>query len=842
MANNDLNYIQQPITTPATATGAGYQGATGLQGATGIAGPAGAQGPAGIDGGQTGATGVQGPSGTQGATGVTGQQGPTGVIGPTGATGVVGPTGAVGPTGVGSMGATGPTGATGLTGSLGATGATGATGAAGTQGPTGATGVAGSLGVTGATGPTGAAGVQGPTGATGVAGDFGATGATGPTGAAGIQGPTGATGIAGATGATGPTGAAGFAGPTGATGVAGASGVTGAVGATGVTGLTGSTGASGPTGLQGIWGSTGATGPTGAQGVTGVTGSTGVQGATGPSGPSFIGATGVQGATGSIGATGATGTTFASKTVLGPARRRYPDGTTGPTSQDVFYQDVFNVKDYGAYGNGSNNDYDSVLAAITAALAAPYGGTVYFPAGRYRITGGALSFSTSKDICFMGDGESSQIEMNNASGLFSITFPTTSITVEFIDLRIISNTAAIGITVTGPLIQNDHKTTMLYMSGVTMIPGSSYFTTAVQISYIYNASIDNCAFSGASKSNNNRGLSINGLSTNLTISNTNFNFFQYGIYCNVYQEGLSLSNSVMIDVQCGVLFKSTSALRSTYLSMTGSHIDARDPVVNATAIVSGQTYTIKTVGTTNYTTIGSPNNTVGTTFVATGTGSGTGTADWRASIAVDAEHASGVLLDASLFIASGPTVVKFAKVTESGITNCSIYGPTVNYGIHLLGAIVSSVTYPCQGVSILGCNFRGQPANIYAASDTIQIIAQGNTATENNNNPTNFVALVNTDLGTDNRIGENIGLTGVLTIPAGNPATASFNVDISKAGLGKKSDGVIVDITSDQAVAAQYDWDSGSSSKTNAVVRLFKYDGTNLTTGGGYRYTLRVGP
>jgi hypothetical protein len=455
----------------------------------------------------------------------------------------------------------------------------------------------------------------------------------------------------------------------------------------------------------------------------------------------------------------------------------------------VFYQDVFNVKDYGAYGNGSNNDYDSVLAAITAALAAPYGGTVYFPTGRYRITGGVLSLSTSKDICFMGDGESSQIEMNNASGLFSITFPTTSITVEFIDLRIISNTAAIGITVTGPLIQNEHKTTMLYMSGVTMVPGTSYFTTALQITYIYNASIDNCAFSGASKSNNNKGLSINGLSTNLTISNTNFNFFQYGIYCNVYQEGLSLSNSVMIDVQCGVLFKSTSALRSTYLSMTGSHIDARG----------------------------------------------------ASSIAVDVEHASAVLLDASLFIAAGPAVVKLAKGTESGITNCSIYGPAT-YGVHLLGAVVSSVTYPCQGVSIIGNNFRGQATNIYATADTIQIIAQGNTATDNNNNPTNFVPLVNTDLGTDNRIGENIGLTGVFTIPAGNPATASFNVDISKAGLGKKADGVIVDIASDQSVSAQYDWDSGSSSKTNAVVRLFKYDGTNLTTGGGYRYTLRVGP
>lgn len=40
----------------------------------------------------------------------------------------------------------------------------------------------------------------------------------------------------------------------------------------------------------------------------------------------------------------------------------------------------------------------------------------------------------------------------------------------------------------------------------------------------------------------------------------------------------------------------------------------------------GQSYTILTVGTTDFTLIGARNNLVGTSFVATGAGSGTGTA------------------------------------------------------------------------------------------------------------------------------------------------------------------------------------------------------------------------
>ena len=54
--------------------------------------------------------------------------------------------------------------------------------------------------------------------------------------------------------------------------------------------------------------------------------------------------------------------------------------------------------------------------------------------------------------------------------------------------------------------------------------------------------------------------------------------------------------------------------------------------VNATALVVGYTYTILTVGTTNWVAVGATSNTVGVVFVATGTGTGTGTATWNSNI------------------------------------------------------------------------------------------------------------------------------------------------------------------------------------------------------------------
>jgi hypothetical protein len=334
------------------------------------------------------------------------------------------------------------------------------------------------------------------------------------------------------------------------------------------------------------------------------------------------------------------------------------------------------------------------------------------------------------------------------------------------------------------------------MEGVNLIGGTSYFTKGVTMAYAYNAVIDNCIFSGSSKANLNRGVEITELSTNLTITNTNFNFFQYGFYCAINQEGVNFVNCYFVDVTVGILFKSNISPRSTWLSIVGSHIDARG-------------------GT---------------------------------SIALDVENTSAVFVSSSLFIAAGESTIRFKRVFESAIVGSQIYGPTT-YGVRLDGAYIAPYsgdygtwgggTLPSQSVSIVGNNFRGASTHISATSDTVQVYANSTTRSDSNFS-NSFSALSNTDSGTDNFIGDDIGFTGTFT-PSGTSPSEEFNLDISKAALGKKPSGVSVEITSDDSVGATYNWGSGSSTKTNAVIRLFKYDGTNLSN-TAYQYSVRVGP
>ncbi|KAA5548767.1 Ig-like domain-containing protein [Adhaeribacter rhizoryzae] len=66
---------------------------------------------------------------------------------------------------------------------------------------------------------------------------------------------------------------------------------------------------------------------------------------------------------------------------------------------------VFNVKNYGAAGNGYNNDTDAIRKAIDAARQSP-GATVYFPAGTYMISSYLHIYN---DVKWKGDGRSNTI-------------------------------------------------------------------------------------------------------------------------------------------------------------------------------------------------------------------------------------------------------------------------------------------------------------------------------------------------------------------------------------------------------------------------------------------------
>ena len=160
----------------------------------------------------------------------------------------------------------------------------------------------------------------------------------------------------------------------------------GGVGSTGATGPQGNTGGTGPQGNTGATGAgstaPGPTGPTGAQGNTGATGSQGTTGNTG--------ATGTNGNTGATGNVTLSGLCFTQSGIGAVAR-----------TIDNKLKDIVSVKDFGALGDGLNNDTTFIQAALDSGAK-----NVYFPAGTYKVYTG---ITLPNNVSMYGDGPAATI-------------------------------------------------------------------------------------------------------------------------------------------------------------------------------------------------------------------------------------------------------------------------------------------------------------------------------------------------------------------------------------------------------------------------------------------------
>ena len=76
---------------------------------------------------------------------------------------------------------------------------------------------------------------------------------------------------------------------------------------------------------------------------------------------------------------------------------------------------VFNVKAYGAVGNGTTDDTSSIVAAYNAVVAAG-GGTIYFPLGTYLVASGPIYVTDAKNIVWRGTGWGSSLVLGGSSG------------------------------------------------------------------------------------------------------------------------------------------------------------------------------------------------------------------------------------------------------------------------------------------------------------------------------------------------------------------------------------------------------------------------------------------
>jgi hypothetical protein len=249
--------------------------------------------------------------------------------------------------------------------------------------------------------------------------------------------------------------------------------------------------------------------------------------------------------------------------------------------------DTVSVKDFGAIGDGVTDDTVAIQNAINY-TGSKLGGTILLPAGSYKITS-TLS-CLYQNILFVGDGSD---EPHDKSGVSQGAAAAT---------KLVWAGASGG--------------TMLNIGSVNGVDNIKYSGGGVR-SIFFN--------SGCTTNGTGAAYGIDVVSFNEGVfENVMFREFQnYGI-----RVGCVTQLWAARDPQHNRFINCWSR---NFVNQSGGLFllegdTAMFSSVAATALVAGRTYVIVSPGTTDFTLIGAANNTIGTSFIATGAGAGTGTA------------------------------------------------------------------------------------------------------------------------------------------------------------------------------------------------------------------------
>lgn len=321
--------------------------------------------------------------------------------------------------------------------------------------------------------------------------------------------------------------------------------------------------------------------------------------------------------------------------------------------------DVFNVKDFGATGDGSTNDLPAFNAASNAMLSAG-GGCIVIPAGSYNLSGAWTITKTNKSqsVCIRGYGCGvTKLHFNTASngieiiGTVNQTEGATNSNVDTVEdlsicasqagtykaLKIVgknSNSSSIGCLVRRISFEGFTKP-----SPTT----SQYWDTSIHLVDCGNAAIQEVRSVSAARVGDGILLESSAAQTICNIYGVNLQGHDFGVRVignNAY-EGVTLYACTLVAMNTGVFWDTISG--EEQLNITDCHInpavsyivvnncervwvtnlngliDQRGgaaPTIAAGSFVVGRRYKIKTVGTTDFTDIGASANTVGVSFVA----------------------------------------------------------------------------------------------------------------------------------------------------------------------------------------------------------------------------------
>ena len=263
-----------------------------------------------------------------------------------------------------------------------------------------------------------------------------------------------------------------------------------------------------------------------------------------------------------------------------------PSGT-GAVARTVASKlnDTVSVKDFGAVGNGTTDDTVAIQAAINY-TGSKLGGTILLPAGSYKITS-TLS-CLYPNILFVGDG-SDEPHNIGTQGAAAAT-------------KLVWAGASGG--------------TMLNIASVNGVNNVKYSGGGVRSIFF------------------DSGCTTNGTGASYGIDLVSFNegVFENVMFREFQDYGIRVGCITQLwDARDPQHNRFINCWSRNFVNQSGGLFllegdTAMFSSVAATALVAGRTYVIVSPGTTDFTLIGAANNTIGTSFIATGAGAGTGTA------------------------------------------------------------------------------------------------------------------------------------------------------------------------------------------------------------------------
>ena len=255
---------------------------------------------------------------------------------------------------------------------------------------------------------------------------------------------------------------------------------------------------------------------------------------------------------------------------------------------------VFNVRNFGAVGDGYHDDRPAIQKAVDCALQA--NGAVYFPPGMYLVKAEIYFPSASANISIFGDGANASTIYAQDCGGFNFHFAQNGaqqpwgVTIRNLGLRALGVCGtAIRISYGTPPVTNDHSQPSLTLSNLQIVSDpEGHWCDGIDIEGAWNPTLENCFVSGDScggKWNDMHGAGVNlrGMCVNAHLSNVRMNFWAVGLQVhstdNRNTEGIYCVNCSMVAVKRGVWIKGdplvVSAPRISTFTWIGGLIECR---------------------------------------------------------------------------------------------------------------------------------------------------------------------------------------------------------------------------------------------------------------------------